>query len=72
MPASNCGPHTELVSNNTVRVTRCSCGTVHVTMIASGVTVRMNAETFRNVATGLKVAVDRIEGNPQLGTTTIN
>ena len=72
MPASNCGPHTELVSNNSVRVTRCSCGTVHVTMIASGVTVRMNAETFRTVASGLKVAVDRIEGNPQLGTTTIN
>jgi hypothetical protein len=72
MPASNCGPHTELVSNNTVRVTRCSCGTVHVTMIASGVTVRMNAETFRNVASSLKVAVDRSDGNPQLGTTTIN
>jgi hypothetical protein len=72
MPASNCGPHTELVSNNTVRVTRCNCGTVHVTMIASGVTVRMNAETFRNVASALKLAVDRIDGNPHLGTTTIN
>jgi len=72
MPASNCGPHTELVSNNTVRVTRCSCGTVHVTMVTSGVTVRMNAETFRNVASGLKLAVDRIDGSPQLGTTTIN
>ena len=70
--ASNCGPHTELVSNNTVRVTRCPCGTVHVTMITSGVTVRMNAETFRNVAAGMKLAVDRIDGNPQLGTTTIN
>jgi len=72
MPASSCGPHTELVSNNTVRVTRCSCGTMHVTLIASGVTVRMNAETFRNVAAGLKLAVDRVDGNPHLGTTTIN
>jgi hypothetical protein len=72
MPASNCGPHTELVSSNTVRVTRCNCGTVHVTMIASGVTVRMNAETFRNVASALKLAVERIDGNPHLGTTTIN
>ena len=72
MPASNCGPHTELVSNNTVRVTRCSCGTVHVTMITSGVTVRMNAETFRNMASGLKLAVDRIDGSSVLGTTSIN
>lgn len=72
MPASNCGPHTELIANNTVRVTRCGCGAVHVTMIASGVTVRMSSETFRNVAAGLKLAADRIDGNPQLGTTIIN
>jgi hypothetical protein len=45
---------------------------MHVTLIASGVTVRMNAETFRNVAAGLKLAVDRVDGNPHLGTTTIN
>ena len=72
MPASNCGPHTELVSNSTVRVTRCPCGTVHMTINTSGVTVRMSAETFRNVASGLKIAADRIDGAPQLGTTTIN
>ena len=72
MPASNCGPHTELISNNAVRVTRCSCGTVHVTILASGVTVRMSADTFRNVASGLKSAADRIDGSPQLGTSTIN
>ena len=36
---SSCGPHTELSSSETVRVTRCSCGTVHVTLLRSGVTV---------------------------------
>jgi hypothetical protein len=43
-----------------------------MTINTSGVTVRMSAETFRNVASGLKIAVDRIDGAPQLGTTTIN
>jgi hypothetical protein len=72
MPASNCGPHTELVSNNNVRVTRCSCGTVHVTIMASGVTLRMSIEAFRHMAAGLKMAADRMDGSAQLGSSTIN
>ena len=48
----SCGPHTELCSSETVRVTRCSCGTVHMTLLRSGVTVRMSTEAFRAVASG--------------------
>ncbi len=61
MASNNCGPHSELVSNNMVRVTRCACGTVHMTIVASGVTVRMSAETFRGVAAGLKAGVERLD-----------
>ncbi|EYF06549.1 Hypothetical protein CAP_1679 [Chondromyces apiculatus DSM 436] len=70
----SCGPHTELLSNETLRVTRCPCGTMHVTLLRSGVTVRLSSEAFRNVASGLKFAADRLdEGDaPRLGLTSIN
>jgi hypothetical protein len=70
---SACGPHTELASNNAVRVTRCTCGTVHVTILSSGVTVRLSVEATRGLANGLRAAMERMEAPPVvLGTTTIN
>jgi hypothetical protein len=76
MSAKNsCGSHTELTSTNAVRVTRCSCGTVHVTLLASGVTVRMSADAFHNVAAGLNAASERLEERPDFsstGSTSIN
>jgi hypothetical protein len=72
MPPSNCGKHTELVANQSVKVTRCTCGTVHVTLLASGVTVRMSQEQLRGVAAGLTSALDGADDQPHLGTTTIN
>ena len=67
-----CGPHTELLSNDVVRVTRCPCGTVHVTLMRSAVTVRMPAEAFRGIASGLKAAAERLDEGALLGTTSIN
>jgi hypothetical protein len=68
-----CGEHTELTSNSAVRVTRCSCGTVHVTMIQNGVTLRMSADTLRNTWAGLKGAMDRMdEPVPSFGSSIIN
>ncbi len=75
MSKSACGPQTELMSNNAVRVTRCTCGTVHVTLVASGVTVRMQADAFRNVVAGLHGAVDKLESAAEItstGSTSIN
>jgi len=75
MSKSTCGQHIELLSNNAVRVTRCTCGTVHVTLVASGVTVRMPADTFRNVAAGLHFAADKLEEPAEItatGSTSIN
>jgi hypothetical protein len=68
----NCGQHTEIASNNAVRVTRCSCGTVHLTLLANGVTVRMSAEAFRNAAAGLQIAIDRIDEDEAMTGATIN
>jgi hypothetical protein len=73
MTKKACGTHVELTSNDAVRVTRCTCGTVHVTLNSSGVTVRMSAEALRNVAQGLRTAADRVdETTPHLGSSTIN
>jgi hypothetical protein len=72
-PPKSCGPHTELASNNMLKVTRCSCGTMHVTLLRSGVTVRMSADALRGVASGLKSALEKIdEEPPHLGSTIIN
>ena len=70
-----CGQHAELLSNNALRVTRCACGTVHVTLVASGVTVRMPADSFRTVAAGLRAAAEKLESSTEItatGSTSIN
>lgn len=51
-----CGPHTEIVKTDGVRITRCSCGTVHVTMYKNGTTVQMGAEYFNEVAQAMSLA----------------
>ncbi len=70
--SKKCGPHTELASNDATRVTRCTCGTVHVTLLGPGVTVRLSAEAFRGVAGGLKAAAERLDDDARFGTTSIN
>jgi hypothetical protein len=75
MSKNACGQHTELVSNAAVRVTRCTCGTIHVTFNASGVTLRMQGDTFRQSVTGLRGAVDKMESSAEItstGSTSIN
>ena len=69
---NKCGPHTELVANNAVRVSRCSCGTVHMTLLGSGVTVRMSTEAFRGAAAGMKIATDRLDESSSLDSSCIN
>lgn len=67
-----CGPHTELASTDATRVTRCACGTVHVTFLGPGVTVRMSTEAFRGVVSGLRAAAERLDDDIRFGTTSIN
>lgn len=61
MADNRCGPHTELVNNGTVRVTRCGCGTVHMTIAPSGVTVRLSAEHFRLLSGGVRMATEKMD-----------
>jgi hypothetical protein len=75
MSEKSCGPHVDLASNDAIKITRCPCGTVHVTLIGSGVTVRMSSETMKSATIGLKAAVERLEQAvivSSTGSTTIN
>jgi hypothetical protein len=56
MSKKACGQHTDLASNDAVKVTRCTCGTVHITIHATGVTMRLAPEVFRTFAAGLRAA----------------
>ena len=72
MASKSCGPHVELTSNGSMRVTRCPCGTVHLTLLGSGVTVRMSTDSLRGVASGAKAAIEKLEAPVALGSTSIN
>jgi hypothetical protein len=56
-----CGKHSELAANEAVRVTQCPCGSVHVTILANGVTVRVQEAGLKAVTRGLMTALDKIE-----------
>lgn len=71
-PSKPCGQHIELASTDAVRVTRCPCGTLHVTLNDAGVTVRLSAETLRGVVKGLEGVVARLDTPVNLGTSSIN
>ena len=59
----SCGKHVDLASNGAVKITQCPCGTFHVTLHASGVTLRMNEETFKAATSGFLAATDKVTEN---------
>jgi hypothetical protein len=70
---NRCGQHTELIHNGTVRVTRCSCGTIHMTLIPSGVTVRLSADHFRLMSAGVRIAAEKLdEAVPRIDSSCVN
>ncbi len=72
MPSKPCGQHSELVSTDAVRVTRCTCGTVHVTLNASGVTVRLSTDQLRSAVKGLEGAIAKLDQPTSVGSSCAN
>lgn len=60
-PKRPCGKHQELASNPSVRVTQCPCGAVYLSIIPSGVTVRLSEETLRGATAALIASIDKID-----------
>ena len=59
--ASRCGKHTELASNAHTKVTRCTCGVVHLHFLKTGVTMQLPMEAFRATSSALIGALDKLE-----------
>ncbi|MGZ3419892.1 MAG: hypothetical protein ACXVEF_11770 [Polyangiales bacterium] len=55
--SKKCGPHVELVANQAARITRCTCGTLHLQLNGNGITVRLPPDGIRHVANALSAAV---------------
>ena len=72
MASKPCGQHTELTNTDAVRVTRCTCGTLHVTLQANGVTLRLTAEQLRGVAKGLDAAIGKLDQPNAVGSSCAN
>jgi hypothetical protein len=53
----SCGPHTQLVSNDNVRISQCPCGAYHVALVRKGVSVQLGAEEVRALSEGFGVAL---------------
>jgi hypothetical protein len=67
MSGKRCGPHVELSSNDHARITRCTCGTIHVHLHAQGLTLRMPPEQLRHVANAVSAAQRLIDLTEQAG-----
>jgi len=51
-----CGPHTTIVNTEGVRIAKCPCGTFHVTLVQSGVTVQLSADKLGELGRAIAVA----------------
>lgn len=61
MQRKPCGRHVTLASNDAAKVTQCPCGTVHLHLAASGVSLRLNEEQLKNVTRAMMTALDKVE-----------
>ena len=57
---SSCGKHTTLANNEGASVTQCPCGTMHVLVKGSGVTVQLPPERFHQLGLAVMGAVSAL------------
>ncbi len=58
---AECGTHTELAKTSGVRITRCACGTVHLHVARSGVTLQLSDESLSHLAAATAEAMGELE-----------
>jgi hypothetical protein len=52
----SCGPRTEIVRTEGVRISRCTCGTLHVSFTRNGLTMQLTEEHFDEAAQAMALA----------------
>jgi hypothetical protein len=65
--SKSCGPQTQLVSNDHLRVAQCGCGAYHVTFTKRGLSLQMGAAELRALgeAMGIVIRVADAEARPR-------
>ncbi len=58
MSHSSCGKHTEVAATENLRLSKCSCGTYHMNLYKHGLTVRLSATEFQELASAIAVGRD--------------
>jgi hypothetical protein len=56
-----CGTLVELVKTSGVRVQRCACGMIHLTVLKNGVTMQLSEDDFSALARGVAAAAGELE-----------
>jgi len=56
-----CGPHEELARTTGFRLTRCSCGTVHLHVTKSGVTLQLSETSLAELVNAATAAQRKVE-----------
>ncbi len=70
---ASCGAHVTVVNTDSVRIARCPCGTFHVTLVQSGVTVQLSGDRLAELGRAIAVATPSPEASAaRVGTTPIN
>jgi hypothetical protein len=63
-----CGSaRTELAKNDGVRITRCACGTIHLQMTRTGVTLQLTEAAFAELARATGEALQDLESAAHSG-----
>lgn len=65
MQRKPCGKHVQLASNDAARITQCPCGAVYLTLVANGITVKLNEEGLRNATRAMMTALDQVDERAQ-------
>ena len=64
---TRCGTHTELAKTEGARITRCACGTIHLHLSRSGVSVQLPADAFLEVAAAVIEARNGLAADGAVG-----
>lgn len=56
-----CGPHSELAKTTEFRITQCPCGTVHMHVVRSGVTLQLDPDSVAELVNVATAAYRRLD-----------
>jgi hypothetical protein len=54
---NRCGPHAQIALNDAIKITQCTCGAYHVSLLKRGVSVQIGVAEVRALAEGMGIAV---------------